>query len=325
MDINREMPSVKVSSQEFIRDSFLFSIWLVLGGLLRVLRAFLLAKWLGPQAFGIWTFVNIFSNYIPLSGLGTQRAILRRVPFLRGKNDVEGIKAVLNTASTINFFGAIIYSLVIFGWSFFLQQPSNSQALAIYAPVILLITWVRYGKTFCISTGLYEFRRRLEMLDVVLASLFPVVLGYWWGVRGAITGLGISALIVAIIAARQLWQQFAFQIDWRIFRELFLTGLPILANALLLTTMRSVDRILIAALLNHELLGIYSIANIGIGILGAIPFSLGRMLFVKFSEMDGESKTKKNRVLMNALGKKCQISLAGSILVDEILTGSRSF
>jgi O-antigen/teichoic acid export membrane protein len=295
MAINREKSPVIASAQaRFIRDSFLFSILLVLGGLLRMLRAFILARWLGPQAFGTWTFVHIFSNYIPLSDLGMQKALLRQLPFLRGRNDVEGTKAVLNTASTINFFGAIIYSVVVLVWSFFLQQSFNSQALSLYAPAILLTAWAGYGKAVFLSTGLYEFRRRLEMLDVVLSSLFPIILGYWWGVRGAIIGLGISALIVVIMAARQLWQRFVFQIDWRIFRALFLTGLPILANALLRTTMHSVDRLLIAALLNHELLGVYSIANAGMGILGTIPSSLGRMLFVKFAEMDGESKTKAN-------------------------------
>jgi hypothetical protein len=49
-----------------------------LGGLLRILRAFFLAKWLGPQAFGTWTSVHIFSNYSPLSGWGTQSDLRRR-------------------------------------------------------------------------------------------------------------------------------------------------------------------------------------------------------------------------------------------------------
>ena len=297
MNIGRQKYRAEASSQaKFIRDSFLFSIWLVLGGLLRLLRAFFLAKWLGPQAFGTWTFVHIFSNYIPLSGLGTQRAVLRKVPFSRGRNDVAGIQTVLNTATTINVFGAIVYSVVVFAWSYSLQQPANAKALALYAPAILFVCWSMYGKTLFISTGLHESRRRLELLDVILASLFPLALGYWWGVYGAIAGLGIAACVVAFTAAYQLWPQFVFRIDWRIVRELFLAGLPILLNGLLLTTMRSVDRILIAALLNRELLGIYSIANAGIGILVTIPSSLGRMLFVKFAEMDGQSKTNENMV-----------------------------
>ena len=161
MAINREKSPVIASAQaRFIRDSFLFSIWVVLGELLRMLRAFILARWLGPQAFGTWTFVHIFSNYISLSDLGIQKAILRQIPFLRGRNDVEGIKAVLNTASTINFFGAIIYSVVVLVWSFFLQQPFNSQALSLYAPAILLMAWAGYGKAVFLSGVCLEYVRK---------------------------------------------------------------------------------------------------------------------------------------------------------------------
>jgi O-antigen/teichoic acid export membrane protein len=45
-------------------------------------------------------------------------------------------------------------------------------------------------------------------------------------------------------------------------------------------------------MLDHETLGLYSVGNAGVSILGAIPSALGQMLFVKFAEMEGQQRTK---------------------------------
>jgi O-antigen/teichoic acid export membrane protein len=68
--------------------------------------------------------------------------------------------------------------------------------------------------------------------------------------------------------------------------------LPIMADIVLPITMSNVDRIMIAAMLTPEILGIYSIGSAGVTILGMIPSALGQMLFVKFAEMHGQNRNK---------------------------------
>jgi O-antigen/teichoic acid export membrane protein len=81
-----------------------------------------------------------------------------------------------------------------------------------------------------------------------------------------------------------------FNIDWSLLKLLVLTGLPIMADIVLPITMSNVDRIMIAAMLTPEILGIYSIGSAGVTILGMIPSALGQMLFVKFAEMHGQNR-----------------------------------
>jgi O-antigen/teichoic acid export membrane protein len=293
MDIHREQhPAGIVSQVRFVRDSSLFSLSLLLSGVCSLIRSLVVAKFLGPQGFGIWRFVNIFAEYHHIVSLGTQPALHRMVPFLRGKGDRDKLQAVLHTVSATDFYSSLIYSVAVFCWSLTLTEPLSAYALAAFAPVILLSTWLYYATGFSIVTGLYGLRSWLEIVYGVSTLVFSVTLVQVWGVYGAIAGAGISALITVGVAALRLRQYFSLTIEWHMLWELMITGFPIMANGLLLTTMGSIDKILISATMSQEMLGIYSVGNAYISILGTIPAAFGQMLFVKFAEMDGRNTTK---------------------------------
>jgi O-antigen/teichoic acid export membrane protein len=216
----------------------------------------------------------------------------QRIPFLRGKGDVKQLRVVLSTVCAINFYGAILYSGAVLAWSFFVTEAATAKALVAFSPVVLLVAWLHYAKEFSLATGLYGFRSQLELVHTILTMLFSVVLVHFWGIYGAIVALGISTLIALVLSARTLWSHFALTINWRILWGLMVTGLPIMVDIMLPITMANADRILIAAMLSREILGIYSVGNAGVSILGMIPSAIGQILFVKFAEMDGQNKTK---------------------------------
>jgi O-antigen/teichoic acid export membrane protein len=283
--------------------------------MLGLIRSFLVAKWLGPKAFGTWQFANIFARYTHYADLGTRSAIQRKIPYLRGKGDVEAVQTVLNSAFVNNCLAAILYSAAVFGCSLFVKESFDSKVLAAYSPVILLSCWLGYNKMLAISTGHYSVRRRFEILYDVSNAVLSVVFVYQWGVYGAILGFGISALMTVIYAARKLLHQYGFEINWRMGWDLILGGLPIMANGILLTAMGTADQIVIAAMLSRDILGVYGVANTGVGILRTIPVSVGSMLFVKFAEMDGKRTTKKH--ISDALDKSTTIL---SILLAPIVS-----
>ena len=226
-----------------------------MGALLGLLRSYVIAKWLGPSAFGTWQFVNLYDRYSVYSGLGTRPALHRRIPFLRGRNDLEGMQAVLNTSFTINFSGPIIYSLIVLGISFSINDAFEAKALAAFAPVILLLTWMDYARLLSMATGYYSFRSRLEVQHDILFTLLSVGLVFVGGLYGVIAGLGVASLVSIIYSFRKLWNFCGFGINWKILRDLIVTGLPLTANGFLLTLMNTADKSLIAAMIDRETLG----------------------------------------------------------------------
>ena len=292
MNTNQQQRAGVPAQSRFVWDTSLFSTSLLVGGFCGIIRAFFLAKVLGPQAFGSWRFVNIFLDYIDFASLGTQPAVHQRIPFLRGKGDHQKVHSVLNTVFAAGFFSSIFYGLMVFVWSFLIKEPLDARALAAFSPVILLVGWLNYANGLTMATALYPLRTRLEAMHAILTMVCSVALVYLWGIYGAIAGLGISASVVIALYARTLAQYAAFALDWRILFDLILTGFPMMANGILLTGMSGIDKIIIAAMLSRETLGIYGVASAATAILGTIPSAVGQMLFVKFAEIDGQQRTK---------------------------------
>jgi O-antigen/teichoic acid export membrane protein len=291
LNVRRKSEPSGVSSQsEFIQDVSIFSSSLVLSGFCSIIRSFFLAKLLAPQGFGIWRFINIFLDYLRLASLGTQPGMNQKVPFLRGLGQLEQISSVLKAAFATTFFTSIVYGLATFAWSFNLTDPSTARALALLSPVLVLVAWQNYSQELLISTGLYRLRSRIELIYGISTMIISIILVVYWGIHGAIAGLALSTLLVLLLAAHNLWQQVVLTIDWPVFRALVCTGLPMLANGMFLLTMSNADRLMIAAFLNVQTLGIYSISNAGLTLLGLIPSAIGQMLFVKFSELYGRNK-----------------------------------
>jgi len=275
----------------FVVASSMFTASRVFSALLGAVRGFLLAKWLGPAAYGTWQFVNIFGHYGVYAGLGTRAGISREIPFLRGGGNFRRMSAVLGTAFAANLYGPLSYGLIVLGCSFFVLETVDAKALAMFSPVIVLTSLVGYGGTLAMAMGLYDVRTKLGLLEDLLTGFLTVGFVYIWGVYGAIAGFGLAALIAAIYAAWRLWQYLALGIDWRMFLNLVVIGLPIMGNGILLTTMGTADQILIAAMLGREMLGVYGLMRSGVVVLQAIPASLGQVLFVKFAELDGKNQS----------------------------------
>jgi O-antigen/teichoic acid export membrane protein len=263
----------------------------VYGALLGLIRSFLIAKCLGPHGFGIWQFVNIFERYSGYASIGTRSAISRKIPFLRARSDIQGVRQYLTTAFTINLFSSIIYILFVIIFALVIKRDLEAQVLVAYAPVILLLSWLDYNNVLLVSMGFFSFRSRLEFLQDTLVTLLSIAFVYFFDIYGVILGFLISTFVVFTISVYNLWSQLSIKVEWQVLWDLIFTGVPIMANGLLLTMMGTIDRILIAAFLNREILGIYGVSSIGINVLRTVLASFGQMLFVKFAEMDGQDKT----------------------------------
>lgn len=278
----------------FIRQSYLFSASRLLCALLSLGRSFLIARWLGPAALGTWQFIQIFERYSSYASLGTRSAISRKIPYLRGKGDTNTLEIVLNNAFIANFFGPLIYSIVIFGYSFWLKDTSEVIALSSYSMVILLSSWIGYNSVVFMSLGLYNYINRIEIIHNIISMLLCSVLVYFYGVIGVILGFFTSSLVAFGLGYRQLWRKFSFKIETQTLFGLIKMGGPLMGISILTTTMAVIDKILIATLLSRETLGIYSVANLGITIIRTISTSMGQLFLVKFAEMHGENRSLKD-------------------------------
>src|SRR5207245_1919657 len=71
-----------------------FLVAVVLGKGVGFLQSFVVAKALGPTSFGAWVTLLLIVSYSPIFCLGTLEAMLKEVPFYRGRNDLSRVREI---------------------------------------------------------------------------------------------------------------------------------------------------------------------------------------------------------------------------------------
>jgi O-antigen/teichoic acid export membrane protein len=160
----------------------------------------------------------------------------------------------------------------------------------------------------------------LELLTALSTTLFSVLFVYYWGLYGAIGGVGVATVIVVAIYVREHVRRLLVmnRIQWQVARDLVLAGLPVVGNGILLTTMNTADKIMISAMLSRDVLGTYSVAFAIVNILRAIPAAFGTMLFTKFSEMSGQNRSERHMsevIEKTTITLSCSFALVASLAI----------
>jgi O-antigen/teichoic acid export membrane protein len=173
------------------------------------MRSFLLARLIDPADYGIWTTAQLVVTLAPIACLGTVEALLKQVPYFRGKNDLESLQKVENSV-----FGSIVLASVLLslcflvGYSFIPSAFVHAHLLLVQitaaAAAIGFFTAYYYHR--CTA---YEDFKSVSLLDGLRSVLgfICVLLGAWkWGILGGAVGFLVSEVLswagVAFVCGR---------------------------------------------------------------------------------------------------------------------------
>src|SRR4051812_39076551 len=168
------------------------------------IRAFLLAKWISPAEYGVWTGLNLIISLAPIAALGTVEALVKEVAFYRGKGDKEKQSAVENCVfGSVILAGAIVvitcYALRQVGWFRFFNEHGRLVQLTSFSVALLAISSLYYYRT--IANENFQLVGLLDTLRAIISSVAILLLGNFFGLEGAVFGLLVSELILAILLA----------------------------------------------------------------------------------------------------------------------------
>jgi len=102
---------------------------------------------------------------------------------------------------------------------------------------------------------------------------------YFWGLRGLLIGLLLSDFLVSLFIILITREIPSLRINLPILRNLFNIGFPIMLIALVFILLRSIDRIIIANLLPHKMLGYFGVGTILSGVVFASISDLAAIVF----------------------------------------------
>jgi len=291
----------------------LFSASTIVYQLSRLAVSLIVARWTGPEQFGIWNALQLVLLYGVIITLGVPNGMNRDVPFLIGQGDLFAAQRIANLSFWLVLLLNTAVGLFMSMAGLILNQPLSH---VLSAMGILFVTWQVY-QYFQLRLKCYMRFRLMSLQQFVFALLLPVFalpLAYEWGVSGFIIGQAIAALWVCLLIV--FWDplKITFYWNWRDFRNLVKSGFPIMVAGLLYGLLVSVDRWVITNFLGMEALGHYTLAILCLGVLSLLPAVVTQQMYPRMAFLFGQTRNK--RALLPLITRQ---SLMGTAVTIPIL------
>ncbi|MFC1620943.1 lipopolysaccharide biosynthesis protein [Candidatus Omnitrophota bacterium] len=282
----------ELDRKNVIRDTSFFSGSVYVSQAMFFIRGFLNAKILGPELYGVWSFLNIVLRYSVFAHLGAFNAMAREIPYENGKRSNKGMDKVRNVVFTFSLCTISIFALGVIIAAVLLWKK-----LLIYEAVGLIVIAV-----LAISMALYEFFqtsligiRRFVLISKanVMFSILSVLLTLLFVPRLKIYGVYIVALAIPILTVVYLYVKEDFKVklclDFKELYRLLKIGFPIMSSCFLQGTITNVAGIMTLSFLGKTNMGYYSVAALAGNFLMYFPMSIHRSFEPHIYQRYGET------------------------------------
>jgi len=260
------------------------SVWLLSDFFLRmvvgVFVVFYVARYLGPEKFGVFSYLLAISTFmIAISRLGMEAVLVREI-IKKPENELK----VMGTAFWMMFLsGLLLYILVI--CSFFLTLGSGQEDLYLLVLGASSIFTSFYVVEFYFQSQVKaKYATICRSIVLILMSVFKLFLIYreaelfWFFVAGL-----MDNAILALVFLFSFWRMSKYQMFFRFFcwkeaKNMLASAWPMVLVAIALQAYMRTDQIMIRNMLGAYEVGIYSaairISEAWIIMMGAVAVSL---------------------------------------------------
>ncbi len=260
---------------------------------LSFVQAFAVAKALGPADFGVWVTLLLVASYGPILCLGTVEAMLKQVPFFRGRNDPDRVKETED-----GVMGSIVLSAVLVV-AIGIASPAFAPAVFPDIPVFLVATILvtigisYFSAYFYHRFAAYENFRMTGFLDFFRAAAALIWiggLGWFRGLPGAIGGYFLHELttcVLSIVLNVRCYGKVGVSFRRVLLVSAVRIGFPITIVWWILILQNSVDRVVLGGLLGPLAVGHYGLGISITAMLAVMPMVVGRVLYPKVNMQIG--------------------------------------
>ena len=118
------------TKKDIIKETGKYTISTIVGKLLSLPYAIVVAKFLGPSMLGIFALYQLIISYASYSQLGQLQSLSRQIPIAYGNNDnnkVENIKNILFSSYAITTLLALFIVFIIIQFDLIMPEFFNSK------------------------------------------------------------------------------------------------------------------------------------------------------------------------------------------------------
>jgi len=228
---------------------------------LKAIRGFVIVAVLGPALYGIWNVLKIFIYTAEFLGLGTTHAMVRQIPFNKGKGlDSENV-AIMNTASSSGLFLSVSVALFAVLLTF-TPWISDFHLEVRLAGLTLVLTYLFY-----FAKGLLNANKELILLGQyklafsILNAVFGLSLLFLFQIKGLLLGMILSQSLLLLHLILKKHIVLSFRLNSAVLKRLLSIGFPIMVLSVAFFLMQKIDSIIIFLTLGSANTGYYGLAS----------------------------------------------------------------
>lgn len=281
---------IKIYSQGIGREFILFSISTVSSQASRFIVALIVARWVGPEQYGIWNALQPLLAYSVIVFCGIPNGLNREIPFLTGKGETAEVQKLINFSLLFVIGVSCLFGIIIMLTSFLSGIP-NSFKSPLRGVGFLFMTMNMYVLFQFLLKSHIRFRA-MSAQQLIFTFLYPamtLICAFWGGISGFILGQTFSAFIMVLIIYRIAPFPIRIEFSWNHFKKLTKIGMPLMGAGVLYGLLTTVDRWVILANLGVDDLGQYTVAILVFGILSVIPIVISQQMYPRMAFRYGET------------------------------------
>ncbi len=277
--MNTSMPHRRI-----LKETVIYGAGTFLSQVLSGLRGMMVAKMLGPAAYGFWKVIQVGIDYLSYAHVGFLHGLARQVPFYRsrgeGGKEAEARTRVLWVTLVSSFLAGVFAVLVT------IPLPRETWFAWIGLAVILIPAQLfRYLHMTCLADGRFAVLSGANLLMAGMSFVVMYLAIPSWGIYGVFAGLAIGYGCGVVLG----WGRGIFVIPsfpwsaWHspVVRDLLTAGFPFMCVDGLFVIWQGIDRLALASLYGarSEAMGHYGLAVMIASFATQIPQVVNRVLF----------------------------------------------
>ncbi len=259
---------------------------------LTITSTILMRTWMDPYTFGVIATLNLFVMYSLFSSLGTLSAAEVKLPYYRGKGDIEHFEQIRSTTFSFTMLTGAIFSLGVACWV--VAEKSNLDEY-IFIGLLVYCVYFFVNQISCFYITLlrvnheFIFLSKYQFLSGFLTSIGNIFAVWLFGFKGFLAVAIIIVLFQLFFLAKQVNYLPLFRINRNEVKILLTSGLPMLILGLSAQGMKTIDNFLVLKLLDIQQLGLYTIALMANTIVFSVTNSISNVLYPSMQEAYGKS------------------------------------
>lgn len=281
--------------RDVVRLAAVSSLAGIIGRIISVPTAILVAQVLGPFLLGILALLRLMQTYLGFSHLGLLAALPRNVPLAYGRGDREEAASITNVVVTGTAISAAIAALLLS--ALYLAGVTFNGALT--PPRLGLLT-AMFFTAMALSILRDHAKAEGRLMAIAKTDLFMTVAlplmtvaGVWVGkLEGALAAATLVNAASVLYSGRLLgWPRFKPVFDAGKTLELLRTGSLVFVNKLGDNFFWSVDLLVIGALMTPRDVGLYSLTLGAIAAVHPFLWAFNNVVYRRIMEETGEKGT----------------------------------